>query len=202
MLVVDLQRFAAGGEHRELGAGPSQHLHPIGDLVEDVLAVIEQQEHAPVAGEHAQGVVTRPGGCDRHPQRRGHRVADLTGIAGGGEVDEPHAVREGVSGDARRLHRQPCLAGAGRPGHGHQALAGDCVGEPAQVVAAPDQRLDHFLEAAPASATVAPTECSSVTTSQVAVVIEPWSRSLCGTAAERRARTCLLSGGQPEQDRA
>jgi hypothetical protein len=55
-LAVDVQRHPARGQHGQLRAVDEQVVDEIGDRIEDVLAVVEQQQHPAVAAERAQGV--------------------------------------------------------------------------------------------------------------------------------------------------
>ena len=55
-LAVDVQRHPARGQHGQLRAVDEQVVDELGDRIEDVLAVVEQQQHPAVAAERAQGV--------------------------------------------------------------------------------------------------------------------------------------------------
>ena len=82
----------AGRQHRDLGAGPEQFDGEVRDAVEDLFAVVEAEEDAPVAQlrrDRAGGTRVR---LHRHAERRGDQLGDLGAAADGVELDPPHAV--------------------------------------------------------------------------------------------------------------
>jgi hypothetical protein len=124
------QGLAAGGEHPQVGAAGEQRLGQPGDVVDDVLAVVDQQHDAPVSQGHrhlvgragrrcaGQHALVEPQGADDGREHRG-LVADR------GEVDQPHPVGGEGSQRPGDLERQPGLAGATGPHQRDEPVALD-----------------------------------------------------------------------------
>ena len=141
LLAAHAQRRLAGHKHTaERGHGGK--LGHRRRRVEDVLEVVEDQQHPPIAGELTQanrgrhallGEAERAGDSGRHTGRVGEAL----------EPDEEHAVGEvlehGVSGG----QRQPRLARPARTGQGQGARVARLAraGERLEVALAADQRV-------------------------------------------------------------
>jgi len=110
-----------------------------GGVVEDVLAVVEQEQHPQTTGEGLQGAGGRAGRRYGQAEHRGDRRQHLVAALRRGQVDGPHPVREAVGGDARGLDGEPGLAAPGRPDDRHQRLAGQQLADPVALGVAPDQ---------------------------------------------------------------
>ena len=104
---------------RQLGARRQQAVDDGGDVVEDVLAVVEHEQRA-LAGEH-RGECGRGVGDDRRTDRHGDRVGDGRRVGQPGEVDEPHPRSAAQLG--RALHGEPRLADAADAGQRHEREA-------------------------------------------------------------------------------
>ena len=88
-LAVDPQRLAAGDEHPGLVAGVEDRVDERGAVVEQVLAVVEDEQQPPRSEGRRQG--GRPErGLALHPDRLGDRPRDLVGRVRGGELGEDH----------------------------------------------------------------------------------------------------------------
>ncbi len=117
--------FTAGGQYRQARTALQQRLHQPGGGLDDVLAVVEDQQHpaaAAVLGEPLDGVVV-PLSPGPHRLGAGPVQHGLAGAYGGQyglrhrlrrvdrrEFGQPHAVPRHVPHDLRGLLRQPRLA--------------------------------------------------------------------------------------------
>ena len=124
-LAVDAQRLTARRQQRDVPAIPEQGVGQLGARVDDVLAVVQQQEQAPLADRLDQGVQQRAVRVRRDAEHLGHGGGDEAGVLQRGEIGEPHAVAGTVRHPGRDLEREPGLARAARAGERHQARAGD-----------------------------------------------------------------------------
>ena len=116
------ERFAARGEQRQLGACADERGGDPGAFVEQVLAVVEHDEH-PAVGSEAQHDVD--GGHARkvgQTQRADHRAGDDVGVGDRREVDVEDPPVELGPDPAREFDGQPGLADSARPGQRHQAV--------------------------------------------------------------------------------
>ena len=136
------QRFATGGHEPQARAAAQQIFGHGGGRVDDVLAVVEHDDHLAVA-DH----VGEPGGVgyvERGRDRRGHRDR----ITDRRELDEVAAVGERDRFGARHLQREPRLADTARTDEGQKPLLGGEAGELAQLVVASDERRQRFRDGA------------------------------------------------------
>jgi hypothetical protein len=114
--------FPAGHQDAQSGSGLEHLGGQLGDLVDQVLAVVKDQQHPAgtqrlgqqVGRVHAAVVPDAQDGQDRVRGRTG------PGECGPGQLGQPGTVGEGVRRLSRRLQGQPRLAHAARPGEGHQ----------------------------------------------------------------------------------
>ncbi|PPS87799.1 hypothetical protein BZZ08_02782 [Streptomyces sp. MH60] len=128
-LAGDPEALPAGGEDPYAPAGAQQQCRQCGGGVDQVLAVVEHEQRLavlqggqqPLGGVHARGAEALA-----HPERGEHGVRDLSAVGQGRQLDEAD-VRRGDRrlAPARRLDREPGLAGAAGTGERDQA----CVGE-------------------------------------------------------------------------
>ena len=137
VLAVDAEALAAGGEDPDARPARDQRLHDGGGLVEDVLAVVEDDEQVERAGP-GQGL----GGAavlDRQAQGVGHRPGDGARLGEAAQRDEP---RPGLVDDARH----PATASDSRVCHAaradqrHDTVLGEQPVDGGDVVVPPDQR--------------------------------------------------------------
>ena len=115
-LARNAQRFAARRQDRQLGAILEQPAADRRALGRDVLAVVEDEEHALAGqprGDHAQGRALARKLEHRHEQA-GH-------VVGADQLDPPRAVRPRVLAALRHLHGQTALAHAAGTHEGHHA---------------------------------------------------------------------------------
>jgi hypothetical protein len=117
---ADPQRLPAGGQHAQVARRPQQPVGELGDGVDQVLAVVQQEQHTPagkVLGQHVGG---RPAGLLDQAERAGDGLGQQRLVAEPVELDQPHPAGEGpavLPGDAQR---EPRLADPAHPGHRHQ----------------------------------------------------------------------------------
>ncbi|MGI3199508.1 hypothetical protein ACRJ4W_14465 [Streptomyces sp. GLT-R25] len=117
-LAVDRKGFAAGGEHAQPGAAGQQCRDQVGHGVDQVLAVVDQQQALPAAelvDEYVQLVAlhSRPGLEHRtapQPDPGEQGRADLGLLGHRGKVDHPGAVAILVAVAAGGLDGEPGLA--------------------------------------------------------------------------------------------
>ncbi len=111
-LVRDLQRFAAGGEDAERGAGSEELIRKRGTGVDQVLAVVEDEQGGPVREERTHV-------CDGWMRRRfvqpeegGHGAGDERGIDDWRQFDQPNPMGKGRGEIGCELGRESGLAAA------------------------------------------------------------------------------------------
>ena len=129
-LARDAERFATGGHDRQRRAGLQQRLGQRGGGADDVLAVVEEQEHrleAQVVGQaDIDGRVRLVLDAERSGHLRGHRrwVGDRR------QLDQPDAVRVGIDEAAGDLEHEPRLARAAGADERHQPVRRPTAGGP------------------------------------------------------------------------
>ena len=149
-LAGDAERFAAGGQHPHAGALGEHPVDDGGARVDEVLAVVQHDQRA-FAGERGDKAVERVCGGGRaaaHGRHQGgvaqaegaqQRVRDLGRVADGGQFHQPDAAGHAVGEAFGGLDRQPGLAGAARPGQGHQAVLLQQLADPLDLLLAADE---------------------------------------------------------------
>ena len=143
VLAGEAQRLAAGGQDREIGAVAEQAIREPARRVEEVLAVVEDEEHAPAPQRRHQHVEGRAPRRVVHAQDRGHRGHQEDRIGERRELDEPGAAGEIAREIGRHLHGQPRLPDAARPGERDQPGRADARGDLAQLLDAADERRER-----------------------------------------------------------
>jgi hypothetical protein len=119
MFAVDAERELAGGEDANPQSGPQERCHQFGDRVDDVLAVVEHDQHVRAAQALDQGRLGGAVGVERD----GDGVTDRFGRAGCFETHEPGAV--GRLEPPSHLEREARLADAGRADERHEPVRGE-----------------------------------------------------------------------------
>lgn len=140
MLAVDLQRLPARDEHRGAAGRVEPVLDQLRDRVEDLLAVVQDEQHPPRPhdrGQRVAGLVAELGG---QPERRRDRGDDVVGVGRGDEVDEVRPAVERRCGGAGDLDRQPRLPAAGGADERDQRRRRHQTGEFGQLVGPADDR--------------------------------------------------------------
>ena len=114
--------FPAGHQDAQPGSGLEQLGGQLGGLVDQVLAVVQDQQH-PAGAQRVGQQVGRVHGAVVPDAQDGHDgVGGRAGAGerGPGQLDQPDTISEGVHCLGRRLQGQPRLADAARPREGHQ----------------------------------------------------------------------------------
>ncbi len=117
------ERLAAGCHDAQVGAAAEELVRDVDDRVEQVLAVVQDQEHAPV-GERGQQCRDRAAGRLLQLQRRYDRVADQRPIRQRAELDVPDTTGVGIDQVGPDFQREPGLSDATRPGEGEDRGGG------------------------------------------------------------------------------
>ena len=139
VLIVDAQRHAAGQQDVD-GACAGDPLGDDGDVVGEVLAVVEHDEH-PLSGESIGDLVQqRLAWCHGQPQLVGDHGRDVGCIAQRAELDPDDAVRVSVTDGVRGVAGQPSLADTSRTDDGDHTAHGEQVRDALQIVVAADER--------------------------------------------------------------
>ena len=108
-LAVDAQRLTARREQRDVPAIPEQGVGQLGARVDDVLAVVQQHEQAPLADRLDESVENRAARVLRDAEHLGHGGRDQVRVLQRGEIREPHSVAGAVQQPGRGLEREPGL---------------------------------------------------------------------------------------------
>ncbi len=137
---TQVERLAARREDLRLGPGMEERVRELRACLQQVLAIVENDQHLPVPYEPRQrfadgtsGLLLHPHyGCDglRHESRIGERC----------ELDQPHAVREIVHQPPSDLQRQPRLADAADTGERHQPVLREQLRNVLDLALAADER--------------------------------------------------------------
>ena len=101
-------------------AAAEQGLGEVGDRLDQVLAVVEQEQLLAIADVTGEGDLRRPIGGEPGVQGLGDRGADQLGLAECRQLDQPDPVGEILRLLPGKLQRQPGLAAAAGPGQGEE----------------------------------------------------------------------------------
>src|SRR5204863_6970457 len=107
---LDPQWLPASREDPDVGTLREHVVAELRACIEDVLAVVEQEEEAPIAQRVDQGFRVGASWLLEHAERRGDGVGDARGVGHRGELRHPRPVLERVPGVASRFDRQTRLA--------------------------------------------------------------------------------------------
>ena len=139
-LAADSQPLAAGGDDAQAGAAAQEVLGDLGGRPDHVLAVVEHQEHLPIADHLRQSARVR------EVERRSDRGADAGWIADGSQLHQAPAERQVRGLEPGHLEREACLAHSTGPDERHEAMVGHEAREVAQLLVASDQRGQRFRD--------------------------------------------------------
>jgi hypothetical protein len=113
----DVQRLAAGSQDAHVLACLQELLGEIRGRLEDVLAVVEDHQHALALRVARQRLDHRAPGILLHAQHRGERVRHALFVGHGRQLHEPHAVGEFEEQARAHLQRQARFP---RAAHAHE----------------------------------------------------------------------------------
>ena len=133
------QRRPGGGEHVDGVAAGADPFDQGDDRIEEVLAVVHQEQELAPRGEHGEhGVLDAEVLSLLDIQGRGDGLTEGGGVADGGQLHHRDAVVEVVAG-RRQPPRQAGLADAARPHERDQTIGAHGPGQLRQLLVAPDQ---------------------------------------------------------------
>jgi hypothetical protein len=123
-----VERLAARGQDREVGAPPEEDFAELGGRPDEVLAVVQHEEQPSRPQRFAELVGRALPGSERD----GHRPRHQVGVRQRAQVDQEDAVGEGTECVLGGPDPQPGLPGSPDPGQGDQPVGAE--------------QLRHFLE--------------------------------------------------------
>ncbi|MEO3792506.1 hypothetical protein ABGB14_20015 [Nonomuraea sp. B10E15] len=138
-LAGDAQGFAAGDQERRLGALGDQLGHQLGAPLDQVLAVVEDDQRPGRAQAHPQAVEQPPRRLVAHAEHLGQLVDDERRPADAGQLDQPHAPREPGHRPRGDAQRQAGLADAADATERDHAFLVDQRAQLGHVSRAPDE---------------------------------------------------------------
>ena len=140
LLTGNPEWLAARGEHSGRRASRGHRSHHRGGRVEDVFAVVDDQQESTPAEQVEMCVLQRQSRLRLHRQARGHRSNDSVGVGHGSQLDNPRAVRSRFRGKGCNLDGEARLAHAAGACERHQLVVSQ-VGDPAlQIGDSTDER--------------------------------------------------------------
>lgn len=125
MFLGEREAVPAGGEDADAGGAAQEGGGEVGAGLQQVFAVVQDEQQAPVAYLLDQRVQRRLRGVVVQAERVGDGEGDERRVVQSGQVHEAHAVREGTLDAGRDPCGEACLADAARSGQGHQARPGE-----------------------------------------------------------------------------
>ena len=133
------KRRLAGDEQAEAGRALVQRLAETGDAGEQVLGVVEREQHRQRRERRDQGR-QRLAVTDVHAEGGGEGAGQRIGIGDLGQLDPAHALRIGVATGGEEVLREQRLAETAGADHADQTMPLDQRSQRAQVVVAAVQR--------------------------------------------------------------
>ena len=140
----DAQRLAAGGDDLESGRAGQQPLAQAGARVDQVLAVVQHQQHAAMPEGLGERVEQRPAWLLVDADDGGQPGHDVLGLPQVAELDEPGAVREVARDGVEQPEREPRLADAAGAAQGHRAHHAQQLTQLADLGRAADETAELF----------------------------------------------------------
>ena len=135
LFTLEAQRFATRDQHVHVGRVRQHDVHQLCSRVEDVLTVVQQDEHPPIGEVRGQRLTTGR----RRTYRSCDRVHDLVVARDRSQLDEPAPVRELRRDRCCDSEREAGLAHAAHARQCHELLTPDQLRERGNFVAATDQ---------------------------------------------------------------
>ena len=186
-LVREEKAGTARRQHGELRAAGDDPLDAGPDAVDDVLAVVQDEQSVPPGERGDQGELDGRGpllgDADRLGDRRGHRAR----VGHADQVGEPHAVAALGGRLGRDAQRQPGLAHAARTGGGHHAVVGESRGQSRPLGDATDERGDRHRQPAPAG----PDRTGAGTPRRAGPGCAGRAAAACAASPTRGSRRCV-----------
>src|ERR1700716_1074429 len=170
LFAFDPQRFTARCQNVDLRSFIENTLGQRGRRLDDMLAVVEHQEH-PLIANKGEEILDRTVGIDREAQRRRDRAGDERRLIECPKIDEMNRAAKLTMLGMSDRYRYGRLADAARPDDRHEALAKQLFAN----------RLDGFV------ASHHPQQASG-----------QLGGSVCNAALSKRRRGCRASNGRNE----
>ncbi len=142
MAVAQPEALAGRGQHPHVGAALGDGPGQLGDAVDDVLAVVQDEEVPPGLQDRHDGLGQRPAGGLPDLEDRGDRPGHVRGRGDDGQVDQPRPARPAGQvrrGPPGRGQCEPGLPDATRADQGHDRRGGERVGDAVEVLVPADQ---------------------------------------------------------------
>jgi hypothetical protein len=124
-LAVDPEGLARRGEDVHPLAAAQDPLGELGDRLDDVLAVVQQEDEVATPERLDEQVAEIAVGLLADPEHLRDRPDHRTTVGHPGELDEPHAVVVPLGEPPPELDGEPCLADPAGPGDGDEAVRGE-----------------------------------------------------------------------------
>jgi basic amino acid/polyamine antiporter, APA family len=139
-LAGNRERHPAGRKHRQRRALAQQPREDPGDLLDQVLAVVDHEQRVAAVKVGDRGIQLADPRQRAHSETLDQRRRDGTGVGDARELDPPHAAGEGGSATRGRLDGEPGLAHASRSGQRQQPRRRQRGADGLQILLATDQR--------------------------------------------------------------
>ena len=119
-LTVDAEPLPAGGQDPHPPTRPQDSLRDAGHSIEEMLAVVENEQHGPGFQELDEQLECHRARSMRYAQGGHDDLGHVVGPIDGGQLAEPHTIGELGQQPRRHVHRQAGLADTADTGHRHQ----------------------------------------------------------------------------------
>ncbi len=106
-----------------MGAVPGEAHGEVGDRIDQVLAVVQNQQGDPVGQRLREDVLHAPRRLLGDTRRFGHRSRNRCRVGECAELDEPRSIGEAIQDIEGRLDGEPCLADAAQSHNSDHALS-------------------------------------------------------------------------------
>ena len=133
------QGLAAGGQDDDVRAAAQQGGGEAGARVQEMLAVVQDQQQPPLGQLPGQRDLGRPGLGQRHVEHRRDRLGHQLGTRQRRQLDHVDAVGIAVDQPGRGLVGEPGLAGAAGAGQGEQPGAAEGLADLGELAPAADE---------------------------------------------------------------
>ena len=127
VLAVDAQHFAARRQNCCARAKAHESLHEVRHCVDDVLAIVQDQEKVAAADGACHSLAGNLSAAEFQPKRAGHRGRHEVGIGQRRQLDKPAAVLKLTEDAAGDLQREGGLPDATWPRQGHNPIGSDNI---------------------------------------------------------------------------
>ena len=141
------RRLATGRQYPHIIGGGQQRSAQSRHRVDQMLTVVEHQQHLPGRQHVGQGLRHRPAAAVLHSERRCDRGRHQARIRHPGQLGQPHPIGEPAGHPLGHLAGQPGLSHPARPGHRHHPVPGQEFRDLIQLNGTADEAGQHGREA-------------------------------------------------------